>query len=137
MYYHLVMVVKYRKKAFNDERSDYAKEIFERIGKEYGIKIAEWNHDVDHIHVMFTAQPKTTLSKFINSYKAASSRLIKEKYPEIKSILWKSAFWSKSYCLLTTGGATIDVIKNYIESQGDNDHSFAKHGIKANRVFEE
>ena len=33
--------------------------------------------------------------------------------------LWKEHFWSQSFCLLTTGGASIDVIKKYIESQGD------------------
>ena len=27
-------------------------------------------------------------------------------------------FWSKSFCLLTIGGAPIEVIKKYIEEQG-------------------
>lgn len=27
-------------------------------------------------------------------------------------------FWSQSFCLLTTGGATVDIIKQYIQSQG-------------------
>ena len=68
---------------------------------------------------MFRAQPKSELSKFINAYKSASSRLLKKEYPEIKSRLWKEAFWSQSFCLLTTGGATIEVIRKYIESQGE------------------
>ncbi len=55
---------------------------------------------------------------FINAYKSASSRLIKKEYPKIKEQLWKEHFWSRSYCLLTTGGAPIKVIKKYIESQG-------------------
>ena len=67
---------------------------------------------------MFKAQPKTELSKFINAYKSASSRLIKKEFPDIKKYLWKEMFWSRSFCLLTTGGATIDVIKKYIEEQG-------------------
>lgn len=33
--------------------------------------------------------PKTELSKFINAYKSASSRLIKKEFPSIKSMLWK------------------------------------------------
>ena len=32
--------------------------------------------------------------------------------------LWKEYFWSRSFCLLTTGGAPIEVIRRYIESQG-------------------
>ena len=50
----------------------------------YGIVLEEWNHDIDHVHVMFRAQPKTELSEFINAYKSASSRLLKKEYPEIR-----------------------------------------------------
>lgn len=31
--------------------------------------------------MLFRAQPKTELSKFINAYKSASSRLLKQEYP--------------------------------------------------------
>ena len=30
---------------------------------------------------------------------------------------WKPVFWSRSYCILTTGGATIEIIEKYIKSQ--------------------
>lgn len=118
MYYHLVLVVKYRRKVFTDEMSNYAKDIFVRIGKSYNITLEEWNHDVDHIHIMFKAHPNSELSKFINAYKSASSRLIKKDFPEVRQKLWKEMFWSKSFCILTTGDAPINVIKKYIESQG-------------------
>lgn len=118
MYYHLVLVVKYRRKVFTDKMSNYAKDIFVRIGKSYNITLEEWNHDVDHIHIMFKAHPNSELSKFINAYKSSSSRLIKKDFPAVRQKLWKEMFWSKSFCLLTTGGAPINVIKKYIESQG-------------------
>ena len=88
MYYHLIMVVKYRRKVINDPISERAKEIWE-------------------------------LSKFINAYKSASSRLLKKEYPEIREKLWKEAFWSQSFCLLTAGGAPVEVIRQYIENQGE------------------
>lgn len=118
MYYHLVLVVNYRRKVFTDRMSDYAKDIFVRIGSSYNITLEEWNHDCDHVHIMFRAHPNSELSKFINAYKSASSRLIKKDFPEVRQKLWKEMFWSKSFCLLTTGGAPINVIKKYIESQG-------------------
>ena len=119
MYYHLIMVVKYRRKVINDPISERAKEIWEHIAPRYGIVLEEWNHDIDHVHVMFRAQPKTELSKFINAYKSASSRLLKKEYPEIREKLWKEAFWSQSFCLLTAGGAPVEVIRQYIETQGE------------------
>ena len=117
--YHLVMVVKYRRKVINDDISDRLKEIFEYIGKTYHITIVEWNHDIDHVHVLFKACPNSEISKFMNAYKSASSRLIKKEYPDIREKLWKEYFWSKSYCLITTGGVTIDIIKEYIKTQGE------------------
>lgn len=119
MYYHLILVVKYRRKVFDDSISNYARTIFEKIAPSYNIFLLEWNHDVDHVHIMFKAQPNSELSKFINAYKSASSRLIKRDYPEIRRKLWKEYFWSQSFCLLTTGGAPIEVIRKYIETQGE------------------
>ena len=119
MYYHLILVVKYRRKVFDDTVSDYARSIFEKIAPSYNISLLEWNHDVDHVHIMFKAQPNSELSNFINAYKSASSRLIKRDYPQIRQKLWKEYFWSQSFCLLTTGEAPIEVIKKYIETQGE------------------
>lgn len=118
LYYHLVLVTKYRRKVINDNISNRLKEIFEKIQGNYNIILQEWNYDKDHIHILFKAHPNTEISKFINAYKSASSRLIKKEFPEIKEQLWKEYFWSRSFCLLTTGGAPIEIIKKYIESQG-------------------
>ena len=117
LHYHLILVVKYRRKVINNHISDRAKEIFEYISPNYNITLEEWNHDSDHIHILFKAHPNTPISKFINAYKSASSRLIKKEFPEIKSKLWKENFWSQSFCLLTTGGSPLEVVKKYIESQ--------------------
>jgi putative transposase len=119
LYYHLVLVIKYRRKVISDKISDRLQEIFEYIQPNYNITLRGWNHGEDHIHVLFKAHPNSEISKFINAYKSASSRLIKKEFPEIKKYLWKESFWSRSYCLLTTGGAPIEIIKQYIESQGE------------------
>ena len=117
LYYHLILVVKYRRKVFSDQMSQYAKNIFIRISSSYNITLEEWNHDHDHVHIKFRAHPNTEISKFINAYKSASSRLIKKDFPEVRRKLWKEMFWSRSYCLLTTGGAPIEIIRKYMESQ--------------------
>ena len=119
MYYHLILVIKYRRKVIDDAISDRLREIFEYIQPNYNITLQEWNHDRDHVHVLFKAHPNSELSKFINAYKSASSRLIKKEFPIIRNSLWKEYFWSRSFCLLTTGGASIETIKRYIENQGE------------------
>ena len=119
MYYHLILVIKYRRKVIDDAISDRLREIFEYIQPNYNITLQEWNHDLDHVHVLFKAHPNSELSKFINAYKSASSRLIKKEFSIIRKSLWKEYFWSRSFCLLTTGGASIETIKRYIENQGE------------------
>jgi putative transposase len=117
--YHLVFVVKYRRQVIDDNISKRLREIYEYIAIRYNITLKEWNHDTDHVHILFSAHPKSEISKFINAYKSASSRLIKKEFPEIKQKLWRESFWSRSFCLLTTGGAPLEVLKRYIESQGE------------------
>lgn len=119
MYYHLVLVIKYRRNVIDIVISDRLKEIFEYVSPNYNITLQEWNQDKDHVHILFKAHPNSELSKFINAYKSASSRLIKKEYPQLRESLWKEYFWSRSFCLLTAGGAPIEVIKRYIENQGE------------------
>lgn len=118
--YHLVIVVKYRKPVINDQISQELKNIFSRIADKHGITIREWNHDKDHIHVLFSATPATHLSKFLNSYKSASSRVIKSSFPDVREKLWEEKFWSRSYYLSTVGDNTIDIVSDYVRSQGDD-----------------
>ena len=49
LHYHLILVIKYRKKVLNDPISNQAKEIFEHIAPNYHITLEEWNHDQDHV----------------------------------------------------------------------------------------
>lgn len=119
IHFHLILVVKYRKEVINDSISERLKGIFEYIQDNYNIVLEEWDHDIDHVHVLFRSEPNSNISKFINAYKSASSRLIKKEYPSIKDRLYKETFWSQSFCLISTGEANIETIKKYIESQGE------------------
>ena len=139
MYYHLIMVVKYRRKVINDPISERAKEIWEYIAPRYGIVLEEWNHDIDHVHVMFRAQPKTELSKFINAYKSASSRLLKKEYPEIREKLWKEAFRSQVKIIYNARKSSYKV--KYLDDGWEilsdaNDSWCWKKGICADRQIE-
>jgi putative transposase len=116
----MIFVIKYRKKVIDNEIAIRLREIFEYIGENYKIEIIEFNHDEDHLHVLFEAEPKSELTKFINAYKSASSRLIKKEFPRLREKLWKEAFWSRSFFLATIGGVTIETLKQYVENQGKN-----------------
>ena len=119
MNYHLTLVVKHRRKVISNKIQDKLIEIFNYIAPNYNITLSEANGESDHIHILFKAHPNSEISKFINAYKSASSRLVKKLFPEIKEKLWKETFWSQSFFLATIGEVTLDVVENYINSQGE------------------
>jgi putative transposase len=84
-------------------------------------EIIEMNGEEDHLHILFSAPPQIQLSKDINSFKTVTSRLIRKEFADhLKRFYWKPYFWSRSYLILSCGGAPIEVIKQYIEYQGKN-----------------
>ena len=117
--YHLIICVKYRKKAFvNDKIINRLKEKIEFISELNNIKIINQECDKDHIHILFKCKPQTELIKYINSLKGSTSKILRNEFPELKQILWGNSFWSESYCLITTGQVTLNKLKAYVESQG-------------------
>ena len=118
--YHLVQCVKYRKNIFDfPEIIEELKSRTHNIAESYGMKITAIETDLSHVHILFTAKPQTDLLKFINNWKSATAKALKNKFRErIKGKLWGNKFWSNSYCLITTGQTTLEQLKKYVENQG-------------------
>jgi putative transposase len=102
----------------------------DRIGEIIGATLAKWegeliefNGESDHIHALISINPKTQPSKLVNNLKTVSSRLIRKEFPDQvnKAYSDKPIFWSRSYCLITCGGAPISVLKQYIQQQAEID----------------
>jgi putative transposase len=110
--------VKYRRDVITPKISERLKDIAIDIASAFGVQIVTQETDVDHFHILFKAKPTTDLSKFINSLKGVSSRRLRQEFPEVKQKLWKGFFWSPSYCLITTGQVSLDVLMKYVEQQG-------------------
>ena len=116
--YHLVLVTKYRKKCLSNEMLNRLEEIVKKNCADWEIDLLEFNGEADHIHLLLEMHPNIMPSKFINNLKTGSSRLIRKEFEEeLKPYYWKPVLWTRAYCLLTTGGATIDVIREYIKNQ--------------------
>ena len=119
--FNYVACVKYRRKVLDGDVADRLKEINLSVAAEVGVTIMEQETDGDHIHILFTSRPSVQLSKFINSLKSVSARLLFREFPELKTKLWGGSFWSPSYFLASTGQVTLDVLKRYIENQNAKD----------------
>lgn len=63
LYYHLVLITKYRRQVIDNEISNYAKATFEKISESYHITLVEWNHDKDHVQYYVQSSTKNSIDK--------------------------------------------------------------------------
>ena len=117
MHVHLVFVTKYRKKVFDSKHYEAMQEIFSKICEDFETELIEVNGERDHVHLLVNYPPKVAVSKLVNSLKGASSRVLRNDFPNLKSAFYKNALWSPSYFAGSCGGAPLNVIKQYIENQ--------------------
>lgn len=117
--YHLVIVTKYRRKCITAPMLTRLKEICDRLTEKWECELLEFNGEADHLHLLLSLNPKVTPSVFVNNLKTVTSRLIRKEFSEhVKKFYWeKPVFWSRSYCIITCGGAPLSVLKQYIEQQ--------------------
>lgn len=116
--YHLVLIIKYRRKTLCDEAiRERLKNIIWDLAKQLKVEIIAQEPAEDHLHVLFKAKPTTDLVKVVNTFKGVTARLIRQEYPQLKDLLWDDSFWSDSYFIASTGQVSLDVLKAYVENQ--------------------
>lgn len=116
--YHLVLITEYRRPVILPDMLKDLEEIFSRVCNLWGCKLVEFDGETDHVHLLIEAHPNIRLSNFVNNLKTVSSRLIRKKYKEhLSQFYLKPVFWQRSYCIVSTGDAPLEVIKEYIKKQ--------------------
>lgn len=116
--YHLVLVTKYRRRCLDAEILERLREIFESTITKWEGELSQFNGEAEHIHALISLNPKTAPSKFVNNLKTVSSRLIRQEFKaKLDRIYDKPVFWSRTYCIISCGGAPLSVLKQYIEQQ--------------------
>jgi putative transposase len=118
LHVHLVFVTKYRRDVFTKEILLELRDIFASILNDFEGNLIEFNGENDHVHLLVNYPPKFAISSLVNSLKGVSSRMIrKKKHPSITKALYGNSFWSPSYFASSCGGASLKIIREYIEKQ--------------------
>ena len=118
LHYHLVVVIKYLRKALYDEViRERLKLIIMGLADELGIEILAQEPSEDHLHILFTATPTTNLSNVVNVIKGVTARRLRQEFPRTNEFLLGDSFWSNSYFIASTGQVSLDVLMQYVESQ--------------------
>ena len=118
--YHLVLVTKYRHPVITGELEKRLIEFTENYFKERDCRIQEIECMPDHMHILFDAPPQINLANYINAYKSASSRRIRQEYgKQLEPYYWKPYFWSLSYFISSVSDRNEEITKEYIQNQKD------------------
>ena len=113
--YHIVWCPKYRRPVIAGEVDTRLKQIIRDVCAERDAPIAELETMPDHVHLVVTVDPQYGIHRLVKQVKGRSSRLLRQEFPQLRRRL--PTLWTNSYFVATVGGATLEVVKRYVESQ--------------------
>ncbi len=117
---HLCWITKYRYKVLKGEIANRAKELIRRICMEENVEIISGVVSPDHVHILISLDPSTSVAKIIKYIKGKTSRKLQIEFPELKKKYWGQHFWVRGYFAVSTGNVTTKMIQEYIEHHFEN-----------------
>lgn len=118
---HLVFTTKYRQKLFDGYMIQQLKEAFVSACDKLECELLEMDGEQDHVHLLVSYPPKLAISVMVNNLKSVSSRMLRQQNTHLTMQSKSGILWSRSYFACTAGGAAIETLKAYIESQATPD----------------
>ena len=113
--YHIVWCPKYRRKILVGNVEARLKELIVESCINMNVDIIEMEIMPDHVHILIEVDPQFGVHKVVKNIKGKTSKILRDEFPELKTKL--PTPWTNSYFMSTIGGAPLEVVKQYIESQ--------------------
>ena len=116
--YHLVLVTKYRKRVLSGAMIDHARGLLGDLCRAWDGTLLECSGEADHLHALIDMPPKVRPSDLVNNLKTVLSRQLRKEFPSVRTAYrGKPVLWSPSYCLISAGGAPIEILRQYVDNQ--------------------
>lgn len=121
---YLVFVTKYRRKVLTGAMLERMTDILAGVCWKAKSVLVEFNGEADHVHLLVDLHPDNNISSLIGSLKSASSRILRQEFSSELALHYysKPVLWSGAYYVASCGGAPIEKIKDYIQSQETPDN---------------
>lgn len=113
--YHVIWCSKYRRKVLVEEVGQRLKELIVGVASELRVDIIEMEIMPDHVHLLLEVDPQFGIHRAVKNIKGKTSRILRAEFISLRTRL--PSLWTNSYFVVTVGGAPLEVIKQYIESQ--------------------
>lgn len=116
--YHLVLVTKYRKPCLTQAMLLRLKQMCSDLLQKWDVTLEEFGGEADHVHLMLGMHPNIMPSRLVNNLKTVTSRLLRKEFADhLKAYYWKPVLWTRAYCLISAGGAPLEILQQYIQQQ--------------------
>jgi putative transposase len=116
--YHLVLVTKYRRRVLTSSMIDHAGALLRELCVAWEGTLLECSGEADHLHALIDMPPKVRPSDLVNNLKTVLSRQLRKEFNSLRTAYrGKAVLWSPSYCLVSAGGAPINILRQYVENQ--------------------
>lgn len=113
--YHVIWCSKYRRKVLLEEVGQRLKELIVGVASELRVDIIEMEIMPDHVHLLLEVDPQFGIHRAVKNIKGKTSRILRAEFISLRTRL--PSLWTNSYFVATVGGAPLEVIKQFIESQ--------------------
>lgn len=117
---HIVFVTKYRREVLTQPMLDRIPDILSRVLTPNNSSLIEFGGEPDRIHMLVDLHPSNHISNLVGSMKSATSRVLRNEFgEEIRKFYWgpKAKLWHDSKCIVSCGGAPLDIVKEYVANQ--------------------
>jgi putative transposase len=86
-----------------------------------GVEIEAIGFDLDHLHMVIIIPPKYSISDVMGRLKSQLASRMRKFFDWLEKVYWnENIVWSPGY-FVSSIGLNEDVIKNYVEMQGQQD----------------
>jgi putative transposase len=113
--YHLVWCAKYRRKVLVGAVEADLRTLLQHKAEQLRVTIEALDIMPDHVQLVIAAPPSEARHRQANQFKGFTSRMLRQKHPELRSRL--PSLWSRSYSIGTIGHVSEKTVKAYIEAQ--------------------
>lgn len=113
--YHIIWCTKYRRSVLSPQIQERLKALILEIQEKYGFTVRAIETMPDHIHLLASIPPSESVSNVIGRIKGYTSKILREEFPILSKRL--PCLWTRSKFVSSTGGVTLEVLKQYVEDQ--------------------
>lgn len=112
---HLCWITKYRYHVLTGAIAYRTKDLIRRICLEEGVEIISGVVASDHVHILVSIDPSTSISHLVKFLKGKTSRKLQMEFPELGKKYWGQHLWARGYFAVSAGNVTADMVKEYID----------------------